>query len=197
MSTEIKLTAESRTEFGKGAARRLRRDHRIPAVVYAHGNDPLHIALPGHDTMLALKHRNAVVAITVDGDSHLAYAKMIQRDPVKDAIEHVDFVAIRRGERIQVDIPVTTTGSGQADAVITVEHPTITITGEALHLPEGVEVDVNGFAVGRAVLARELDLPSGVELVTDPKAVVVQAIQAQRSTEPGEEETAGEGLLEV
>ena len=104
--SDTKLVAEARTQFGKGAARRIRRDHKIPAVMYGHGTAPVHITLPGHDTMLALKQSNALLTIVLDGDEQLALAKDIQRDPIKPVIEHVDLVIVRRGERVVVDIPV-------------------------------------------------------------------------------------------
>lgn len=190
MSSEIRLPAESRTEFGKGASRRIRRAHLVPAVVYGHGEDPLHISLPGHETMLALKHRNAVVAIDLAGEEHLAYAKFVQRHAIKGEIEHVDFVTIRRGEKIQVDIPVLTTGTAQPDAVVTVEHNTITVLADAFTLPESVEVDIEDFEVGRQVLAKELTLPADVELVTDPDAMVINSTEVRAAAAEDDEEAA-------
>lgn len=178
-SSEIHLSAESRNEFGKGAARRLRRADKVPAVVYGHGEDPLHLSLPGHQTMLALKHRNAVLTLDVDGTEHLAYAKFVQRDAIRGSIEHVDFVTVRRGEKIQVDIAVVTTGEPVGGTVVTVEHNTIAILADAMNLPESVEVDVEGFEDGHQVLAKELVLPTGVELVTDPEAIVVNVTETR------------------
>ena len=104
--SEIKLVAQRRTAFGKGAARRVRRDHKVPAVLYGHGTDPVHITLPGHETMLALKSANALLAIELEGDTQLALAKDVQRDPIKPVIEHVDLVIVREGEKVTVDVPV-------------------------------------------------------------------------------------------
>src|SRR3982751_4025309 len=108
---EVKLTAESRTEFGKGAARRLRRAAKIPAVLYGHGADPVHVALPGHATMLALKHANALLALDLGGTTTLALPKAVQRNPVRGVIEHVDLLIVRRGERVTVEVPLHVTGA--------------------------------------------------------------------------------------
>ena len=189
MSSEIRLSAETRSEFGKGASRRLRRAHLVPAVVYGHGEQPLHISLPGHETMLALKHRNAVVAIDLAGEEHLAYAKFVQRHAIKQNVEHVDFVTIRRGEKIQVDIPVLTVGTAMPDAVVTVEHQTIAVLADAFSLPEHVEVDIEGFEVGRHLLAKDLVLPEGVELITDPEAMVINSTEVRASAAEDDEAT--------
>ncbi|WP_336921859.1 50S ribosomal protein L25/general stress protein Ctc [Aquipuribacter sp. SD81] len=188
MSSEIHLPAETRTEFGKGAARRLRRADKVPAVVYGHGEAPLHLSLPGHQTMLALKHRNAVVTLDVSGDAHLALAKFVQRDPIKGFIEHVDFVTVRRGEKVQVDISVVTTGDPLGGTVVVVDHQTITVLADALNLPENVHVDVEGKAAGYHVLAKDLDLPAGVELVTDGEENVVSVNETHLEEELAEAE---------
>lgn len=190
MSSEIRLSAETRSEFGKGASRRLRRADLVPAVVYGHGEDPLHIALPGHQTMLALKHRNAVVAIDLDGEEHLAYAKFVQRHAIRQNVEHVDFVTIRRGEKIQVEIPVSTVGVAMSNAVVTVEHQTISVSADAFKLPETFEVDVEGFEIGAQVLAKDLVLPEGVELLTDGDTIVVHATEVRASAAEDDEEAA-------
>lgn len=178
-SAEIHLPAESRHEFGKGAARRLRRADKVPAVVYGHGEDPLHLSLPGHQTMLALKHRNAVLTLDVEGTEHLAFAKFVQRDAIKGTIEHVDFVTVRRGEKIQVDVAVVTHGESMGGTVVTVEHNTIAVLADAMNLPESVDVDVEGFEAGHQVFAKDLTLPKGVELVTDPEAIVVNVTETR------------------
>ena len=122
---EIKLVAEPRTQFGKGAARKIRRDDKIPAVIYGHGAAPVHITLPGHDTMMALKSANALLSIELDGSSQLALAKDVQRDPIKPIIEHVDLVVVRRDEKVTVDVPVTTEGEAAAETVVTVDSQTV------------------------------------------------------------------------
>ena len=120
-----KLVAETRTQFGKGAARKIRRDHKIPAVMYGHGTEPVHITLPGHETMLALKHANALLTIVIDGDEQLALAKDVQRDPIKPVIEHVDLVIVRKGEKVVVDVPVHLEGEAAPETVVTTDHTSL------------------------------------------------------------------------
>ena len=128
---EVKLTAELRTEFGKGAARRIRRAHKVPAVLYGHGTAPIHIALPGHETLLALRTANALLSIEVNGSSQLALPKQVQRDPLKHTIEHVDLVIVRRGEKVTVDVPVQIEGEAGAETLVVVDHNSIPIEAEA------------------------------------------------------------------
>jgi large subunit ribosomal protein L25 len=176
--SEIKLSAQPRTEFGKGAARRIRRADQIPAVVYGHGTDPQHIALPGHDTMLALKAANALLSITVGDDKPvLALAKDVQRDPVRQIIEHVDLVIVRRGEKVQVDVPVHVVGEAAAETVVTVENQTLLLEVEATHIPEQVEVSVEGLPAGTQVMASQLTLPEGASLVSEDDLLVVNVTQ--------------------
>ncbi|MDT0166527.1 50S ribosomal protein L25/general stress protein Ctc [Actinotalea sp. AC32] len=188
--SETKLTASARTEFGKGAARRIRRAHQIPAVVYGHGEEPLHITLPGHETMLALKHANALLAIDLDGSTQLAIAKDVQRDPVKNVIEHVDLLAVRKGEKISVEVPVHVVGEAAGGALAMVESQTLHVEAEATHLPEGFEVSVEGLEAGASVTAGEVALPSGVTLLTDPETavVVLSAPQVDEGAAEGEAE---------
>ncbi|MFC3686887.1 50S ribosomal protein L25/general stress protein Ctc [Aquipuribacter hungaricus] len=183
MSSQTSLPAETRTEFGKGAARRLRRADKVPAVVYGHGEAPIHLSLPGHQTMLALKHRNTVLSLDVDGAEHLALAKFVQRDPIRGTIEHVDFVTVRRGEKIQVDISVLTTGDPQTGTVVTVGVQSIAVLADAMDLPESVHVDVTDAEAGFHVLVGQLELPAGVELVTDPELVAVAVAETHLAEE--------------
>ncbi len=143
MSTE-KIQAEVRTEFGKGAARRIRREHKIPAVVYGHGNEPVHLTLPGHDTMMAIKHggANAVLELEFDGQSQLALTKQVQVDPVRRVLEHVDFVAVKRGEKVTVDVPVHVVGDAAPETLVVTENATIQVEAEATHIPEQFEVSI-------------------------------------------------------
>ena len=137
--TALKLAATTRTEFGKGAARRIRRAQQIPAVLYGHGAAPLHISLPGHDTMLALKHTNALLTIEVDGKEHLAIARDVQRDPVRNVIEHVDLLAVRKGEKINVTVPVRVVGESAPGTSHFVEAAQgLNVQAEASALPEGL-----------------------------------------------------------
>ena len=190
MSAE-KLTAEKRTEFGKGAARRIRANNMIPAVVYGHGNDPIHLTLPGHATMMALRHggANALLEIDVDGDTHLALAKEVQVDPIRRVIEHVDLIEVVRGEKVIVEVPVHVVGQPGPDTLVVTEHPTIQLEAEATDVPEAIEVDVQGAAAGTQFLASELVLPSGASLAGDPEALVVNVV-AQVTAEAHEAELA-------
>jgi len=171
---EVKIQAESRTEFGKGAARRIRRDHKVPAVLYGHGTDPVHITLPGHDTMLALKTANALLLIEVAGsESLLALPKQVQRDPIKGSIEHVDLVIVRRGEKVQVDIAVHVEGEAISGTLVVLESPTILVEAEATHIPDGITVSVEGLDAGAQIHASDLELPAGTTLAIDPETLIV------------------------
>jgi large subunit ribosomal protein L25 len=176
-----KITAEKRTEFGKGAARRIRRDDKIPAVVYGHGNDPIHLTLPGHDTMMALKHggANALLELDIDGSSQLALTKQVQVDPIRRVLEHIDFVAVRRGEKVTVDVPIHIVGDAAPETFVVAEHATIQVEAEATHIPERIEVSVEGAPVGTQIHAADLQLPTGTTLLADPEALVVNVTQAQ------------------
>ena len=176
--SETKLVAETRTEFGKGAARRIRRAHQIPAVMYGHGTEPVHITLPGHDTMMALKHANALLTIELDGKQHLALAKDVQRDAIKPVIDHVDLVVVKKGEKVTVDVQVHVTGDAAPETVVTVEQQTVQLEAEATHLPESIEVSVEGAQAGTQIHASDLTLPKGTSLVTDGEHLVVNISQA-------------------
>jgi large subunit ribosomal protein L25 len=184
-----KLVAEKRTQFGKGAARKIRRDHKIPAVMYGHGAEPVHITLPGHDTMLALKVANAVLTIVIDGEEQLALAKDVQRDPIKPVIEHVDLVIVRRGEKVVVDVPVHVEGEAAPETVVTVDAQTLQLEVEATHIPENVVVSVEGLQAGTQIKASEVSLPEGAALAVDGETLVVNVTQ-QVSAEALEAELA-------
>ena len=171
--SEIRLSAERRTAFGKGAARRIRRDHKIPAVLYGHGTAPVHITLPGHDTMMALKTANALLSIELDGESQLALAKDVQRDPIKPIIEHVDLVVVRRGEKVTVDVPVHIDGEAGSDTMVTLDSQTVQLLVEATRIPESITVSVEGLPAGTQIHASNVALPEGAELVSDPETLVV------------------------
>jgi large subunit ribosomal protein L25 len=171
---EVKIQAESRTEFGKGAARRIRRDNKVPAVLYGHGTDPVHITLPGHDTMLALKTANALLLIEVAGsESLLALPKQVQRDPIKGHIEHVDLVIVRRGEKVQVEIAVHVEGEAISGTLVVTEAQSILVEAEATHIPDGVTVSVEGLDAGAQIHASDLELPAGTTLAIDPETLIV------------------------
>lgn len=173
MADQLRLAAETRTEFGKGAARRARMAHKIPAVLYGHGVDPIHVLLPGHDTMMALKHQNALLNIDLPGNDQMAIAKDVQRDPVKRIIEHVDLLIVRKGEKITVDVAVHLEGESAPGTIHVLENSTISVAAEATHLPEYVTVSIEGLEEGARVLAGEVTLPEGSVLVTDPEQLVV------------------------
>ncbi|HET6293637.1 MAG TPA: 50S ribosomal protein L25/general stress protein Ctc [Kribbella sp.] len=176
---EVKIQAESRTEFGKGAARRIRRDHKVPAVLYGHGTDPVHITLPGHDTMLALKTANALLLIEVEGsESLLALPKQVQRDPIKNTIEHVDLVIVKRGEKVQVDIAVHIEGEAVSETLVVLENATILVEAEATHIPDGVTVSVEGLEAGAQIHASDLELPAGTTLAIEPDTLIVNVTAA-------------------
>lgn len=190
---EVKLTAELRTEFGKGAARRIRRAAKIPAVLYGHGTDPVHITLPGHETLLALREHNALLSIDVDGKSQLALPKQVQRDPLKGFIEHVDLLIVRRGEKVTVDITIHTEGESAPDTVVVVDRNEVSVEAEATHIPEGVTVSVEGLEAGTQILAKDLPLPEGTTLAVDPETLII-SISAARVEEPAEGEGSEEAV---
>ena len=181
--SEISIKAEPRTEFGKGAARRIRRAAKVPAVLYGHGEDPVHVSLPGHDLMLALKNPNALLSIALDGGAQLALAKQVQRDPIRGFIEHADLILVRRGEKVTVDIQVIVEGTVESDAMVVTENGVISVEAEATHLPESVTVSVEGLTAGAQIHAAELDLPEGTSLITDPDILVVNIVSAPTADE--------------
>lgn len=191
MSSE-KIVAEKRTEFGKGAARRIRRENKIPAVVYGHGADPIHLTLPGHATMMALKHHgaNALLELDIDGKTQLALTKQVQVDDVRRVIEHVDFVAVRAGEKVTVDIVVNVVGDAASGTMVVTDANTLTVEAEATHVPESLEVNIEGLEIGTQILAGQVELPKGTTLVTDPETLVVNITEARTIEEPVAEESA-------
>lgn len=175
---EVRITAEPRTEFGKGGARRTRRAGNVPAVVYGHGRNPAHICLPGHDLMLALKTPNVLLTVPVNGTDVLVLPKAVQRDAIKGFLEHVDLVVVRRGEKVTVEISVTLVGDPVPDTMVDQQLTTIAVEAEATHIPTGVEVSIEGLGVGDHVLAGAVPLPTGATLQTEPDHVVVQGLAA-------------------
>jgi large subunit ribosomal protein L25 len=202
--SEVKLTAESRTEFGKGAARRLRRAHQIPAVLYGHGAEPVHVALPGHATMLALKNSNALLSIELEGGTQLALPKDVQRNPIRNEIEHVDLVIVRRGEKVVVEVPLHLTGKPAGDALANSELNTLSLEVEATTIPQQVEFSIEGLVAGTQIHAGQIELPAGATLAGDPEAIVLVVAAGSVETEEQDVpegdvveepagETAGEG----
>ena len=175
---EVKLIAELRTEFGKGAARRIRRADKVPAVLYGHGTDPIHIALPGHETLLALRTANALLSIEVDGSSQLALPKQVQRDLLRHTIEHVDLVIVRRGEKVTVDVAIHLVGEAGPDTLVVVDHNTVPVEAEATQIPEQIVVSVEELPPGTQILARDLQLPDGSSIDLDPETLIVNITNA-------------------
>jgi large subunit ribosomal protein L25 len=188
--SEVRIAAEPRSEFGKGAARRIRRSAKVPAVLYGHGTAPRHITLPGHDLMLALKTPNVLLALDIEGASELALPKDVQRDPVRGHLEHVDLVLVRRGEKVVVDVSVTVVGEPAPGTLVTVDQQTVQVETEATHIPTEIQVDVAGLAAGAQVLASQLTLPAGTTLALDPEALVL-AVTAQQTEAQADAELAG------
>ncbi|WP_175411609.1 50S ribosomal protein L25/general stress protein Ctc [Streptomyces sp. TRM64462] len=195
--SEVKISAEARTEFGKGAARRVRRENKVPGVLYGHGSDPLHLTLPGHELMMALKTPNVLLAVELEGKNELAIPKAVQRDPLKGFIEHVDLLLVKRGEKVTVEIPVQTEGE-LAPGGNLLEHVlnALPVEAEATHIPEAVTVSVQGLEAGASVLAKDITLPNGVSLAVDEDAVVLQVLAAQ-AEEPAAEGAEGEEAAEA
>jgi large subunit ribosomal protein L25 len=184
MSEDL-IKAEARTEFGKGAARRIRRADKVPAVIYGHGNDPIHVTLPGHDTMMAIKHggANAVLNIEVDGKVQLALTKQVQADPIKGFLEHVDFVAVKKGEKVTVEVPIVLVGEAASDALVVVETNAVSLEAEATHIPESIEVSIEGAESGTQIHADALQLPKGSTLLSDADALIVNVTHAPTAAE--------------
>ena len=194
---EVRIAAEPRTEFGKGPSRRVRAAGRVPAVLYGHGIENKHMTLPGHDLMLALKTPNVLIRLEgLPGQSGLALPKAVQRDPLKGTIEHVDLITVRQGEKVTVEIPVRVTGEVFSGGLLDQQLVNIAIEAEATNIPDGIDVDVEGMEVGTAVHAKDLALPPGSTLSTDPEALVLHVVAAptaaQIEAELGEGEPAAE-----
>ncbi|MEU0739033.1 50S ribosomal protein L25/general stress protein Ctc [Streptomyces sp. NPDC006134] len=193
--SEVKIAAETRTEFGKGAARRIRRDNKVPGVLYGHGSDPLHLTFPGHELLLALRTPNVLIALDIDGKTNeLAIPKAVQRDPLKGFLEHVDLQLVQRGETVTVEVPVHTEGE-LAPGGNLLEHllDTVTVEAEATHIPESVTVSVEGLTAGDTVHAKDIKLPNGTKLAVDGETAVLQVVTGQvEAPAEGEGEEAAE-----
>jgi len=188
--SEQKLAAEVRAEFGKGYARRARMDGKIPAVIYGHGAEPIHITLPAKATTLAARTANALLSLDINGEAHLALVKDIQRNPIKQIIEHIDLLTVRQGEKVTVDVPVHLSGETAPGTVHNLELTVVSLEAEATHLPTAVEVDIEGRVAGEHIHASDLVLPKGSVLLTDAEALVVNISEAIEAEEEGEEAAA-------
>ncbi|PRH77562.1 50S ribosomal protein L25 [Streptomyces solincola] len=191
--SEVKISAQVRSEFGKGAARRIRRADQVPGVLYGHGSDPVHLTLPGHELLLALRTPNVLIALDIDGKGNeLAIPKSVQRDPLKGFLEHVDLLLVKRGEKVTVEVPVVAEGD-LAPGGNLLEHVlnALPVEAEATHIPESFTVSVEGLEAGASIVAKDVELPKGVTLAAEEDAVVLQVVAAQ-AEEPAADEEAEE-----
>ncbi len=189
---DVNLSASVRTEFGKGAARRLRREEKVPAVIYGHGAEPQHVALPSYDMMMALKSSNVLIHLEVDGKKQLVIPKAVQREAIRGFLVHIDLLIVRKGEKVNVDIPIHVEGD-LAPGQHLLEHVlmALPVEAEATHIPESVTVSVEGLAAGDAVHAHEIQLPKGTSLAIDGDDIVIQVLSAQAEEPAADEETEG------
>lgn len=197
MSDENKLSAEIRTEFGKGFARRLRAAGKIPAVVYGHGSDVRHVALPAHETGLIVRYANAIITLDVDGEQEIVFVKDVQRDPVRTIIEHIDLVTIKRGEKIEVEVPLLTEGETFSGTYMTMSANTIRVLVDALKIPEHITVDIEGLEDGAQLYAKDVALPEGAELLDDPELHLISVTANATSDEEDEAAESAEAVAET
>ncbi|WP_248961717.1 50S ribosomal protein L25/general stress protein Ctc [Sphaerisporangium perillae] len=191
--SEVRIAAEPRSEFGKGAARKIRRTSKVPAVLYGHGIEPKHLTLPGHELMIALRTPNVLIRLEGDGVNELALPKGVQKDPIKGFLEHVDLLLVKSGEKVTVEIPVTTVGDIAPGGLFDQQLLQIAVETEATHIPTGIEVDITGLEVGGVITAGDLKLPKGTTLAADPETVILQVTAVPTSAAGEGEEAAGEG----
>jgi large subunit ribosomal protein L25 len=191
MSDDNKLVAEVRAQFGKGAARKIRAVGKVPAVIYGHGTEPQHITLPAHQLGLILRKANAVLDLDIEGKSELALVKDVQKDPVRQIIEHIDLIIVKKGEKVTIDIPVHVEGESFAGTIVALDATTLTVEAEATHIPERLVVNIEGAEEGTHVLAKDVELPKGSTLVSDPETLVVN-VTVPAKVDLGEEAEAAE-----
>jgi large subunit ribosomal protein L25 len=199
---EVRIAAEPRTEFGKGAARRTRREGRVPAIIYGHGTDTRHITLPSHQLMMALKTPNVLIRIDgLPGGNQLALPKAVQRDPIRGSVEHLDLIMVRRGEKVTVDVPVHITGEVFPGGLLDQQIIQVPVEAEATAIPQAIEIDVEGMEIGSAVHAGDLVLPAGATLAVEPETLVLHVLAAptaeQMEAEIGVEAAAAEEVPAV
>lgn len=191
MSDDNKLVAEVRAQFGKGAARKIRAVGKVPAVIYGHGTEPQHITLPAHQLGLILRKANAVLDLDIEGKSELALVKDVQKDPVRQIIEHIDLIIVKKGEKVTIDIPVHVEGESFAGTIVALDATTLTVEAEATHIPERLVVNIEGAEEGTHVLAKDVELPKGSTLISDPETLVVN-VTVPAKVDLGEEAEAAE-----
>lgn len=190
---EVKIPAEIRSEFGKGAARRLRREEKVPGVVYGHGGEPVHVAIPGHELMMALKTPNVLIRLATDGKSQLVIPKAVQREAIRGFLVHVDLLVVKKGETVTVDVPIHTEGE-LAPGGNLLEHmlDALPVETEATHIPESFTVSVEGLEAGASIQAKDVTLPKGTALAVDGDTVVLQVVSTQAEAPAEGEEGEGE-----
>ncbi|MBA0049393.1 50S ribosomal protein L25/general stress protein Ctc [Streptomyces sp. AJS327] len=190
---EVNVSATVRSEFGKGAARRLRREEKVPAVIYGHGTEPVHVVLPSYDMMMALKTPNVLLNLDVDGKRHLVIPKAVQREAIRQFLVHIDLLLVKKGEKVNVDVPVQTEGDlGPGQALVELNYHALPVEAEATHIPESVTVSIEGLVAGDTVYAKDVKLPKGTSLAIEEDDVVVQILAAQAEAN-GADEAEGEG----
>ncbi|MFF7293440.1 50S ribosomal protein L25/general stress protein Ctc [Microbacterium sp. NPDC008134] len=198
MSEDTKVQAELRDSFGKGFARRLRAAGKIPAVIYGHGTEPVHVALPGHQVSLIIRRANALLELDIDGKEQLALVKDVQKDPVHQIIEHIDLLVVKKGEKVAIDVPIVVTGESAPGTIANLDATTLSIEAEATHIPQNVEVSVEGLEDGTHITAADVKLPKGSTLLTDAETLVVAisipVLEVEEDEAPAEgDEAAAEG----
>lgn len=186
---ENQVVATTRSEFGKGAARRLRAAGKIPAVIYGHKTETRHVELPGHELSLIVRKANALIELDIDGTKELVLVKDVQKDPVRQVIEHVDLVVVRKGEKVEADIAIHIEGTSFSGTNVLVEHPTVHLSVEATSIPEFIAVNVEGLEAGSMIHAGEITLPAGASLLSDPDLLLVHVV-VPRKAEPAAEAAA-------
>ena len=197
MSDENRLVAAVRTEFGKGAARRARRDGQVPAVLYGHGEDPRHLNVPSRDFAAILRAHgtNAILTLDIEGKEQVALTKSVVVHPIRNYIEHADLLVIKKGEKVTVDVPVVVTGEAAAGTLVAQDAATISLEADALHIPEQIEISVEGLEVGTQILANQLELPKGSTLQADEELLIVNVVAAPTAADL--EEETGEAAAEA
>ncbi|MCA0216139.1 MAG: 50S ribosomal protein L25/general stress protein Ctc [Actinobacteria bacterium] len=184
------LVTEIRDSFGKGAARKIRANGKIPAVIYGHGTEPQHVTLPGHEVALILRKSNQVLELDIQGKTQLALVKDVQKDPVRQIIEHIDLIVVRKGEKVTVDVPVHLEGESFSGTIAMLDAQTISLEVEATHIPERVVVDIEGLTEGTHITAKDLVLPTGATLLSDPELLIVGITHPQAASAADQEADA-------
>jgi large subunit ribosomal protein L25 len=192
MDEDNKVVAEQRETFGKGAARKIRAVGKIPAVIYGHGTEPQHVTLPGHEVSLILRKSNQVLELDIQGKTQLALVKDVQKDPVRQIIEHIDLIVVRKGEKVTVDVPVHLEGESAPGTSVNQDSNTISLEVEATHIPENVIISIEGLEEGAQILAKDVALPQGASLITEEDTLIV-GITGESEVDLGEDEEGAEG----